>query len=78
MTARAQRRDLMYMGSPGRRGGDNQETQVRVSSQFRTMLNPTRASHPPQHPPPWPITPFNLGPNFIFGRKLLEDIPRLK
>ena len=27
MTARAQRRDLMYMGSPGRRGGDNQETQ---------------------------------------------------
>lgn len=27
MTARAQRRDFMYMGSPGEgRGGDNQET----------------------------------------------------
>lgn len=46
MTTRAQRRDFMYIGSPGGRGGDNQEGQVRPTDLYISFA-PTASAQTP-------------------------------
>lgn len=71
MTARAQRRDFMYMGSPGGRGGEGRKTR-------RDRLEPltyTPALCPQEYPLPRPRLqdkPRDLGENSLSGRKMLD------
>lgn len=75
MTASAQRRDFMYIGSPGRgQPGDLLEGDHANHAHRLTHLHPT---HPSGHPLS-PDTRKNMGENFLFGRKMPEDIPFLE